>query len=96
MKKFGLETTKHFKTPISTTLKLSKDEKGVNVNPRLYRSIIGSLLYLTASHPDISYNVGACVRYQVDPKESHIAVVKRIIHYVSGTLDFGLWSLVFS
>ena len=53
--------------------------------------MIGSLLYLTASHLDISYNIGFCTRYQAYPKESHIAAVKRIIHYVNGTLDFGLW-----
>ena len=54
VKKFGLKTTKHFKTPISTTLKLSKDENRVSVDPTLYRTMIGRLLYLTASHPDIS------------------------------------------
>ena len=57
----------------------------------LYKSMIDSLLYLTASRPDISYIVGVSARYQADPKESHSTVVKRIIHYVSRTLDFGLW-----
>ena len=57
----------------------------------MYRSMIGSLLYLTASRPDISYSVGICARYQADLKESCIAAVKRIIRYVSGTPDFGLW-----
>ncbi|BBG92337.1 Ankyrin repeat family protein [Prunus dulcis] len=56
----------------------------------LYRSKIGSLLYLTASRPDISYNVGFCARFQSDPKESHLFVVKRIIKYVSRTFEFGL------
>ena len=76
---------------MSTKLKLSKDENGVSVNPTLYSSVISSLLYLTASHPNISYNVGVYARYHVDPKESHIATIKRIIRYVSGSLDFGLW-----
>ncbi|CAM8999265.1 unnamed protein product [Rhodiola kirilowii] len=52
--------------------------------------MIGSLLYLTASRPDIAYAVGVCARYQADPKESHLLQVKRIIKYVCGTIDFGI------
>ena len=76
---------------MSTTLKLSKDGSGVSVNPKLYRSTIGSLLYLTASRPDIQSSVGVCAIYQSDPKESHIIAIKGIIRYVSGTLDYGIW-----
>ncbi|CAM8905532.1 unnamed protein product [Rhodiola kirilowii] len=54
-------------------------------------SMIGSLLYLTTSRPDIAHNVGVCVRYQANSKESHLMNVKRIIKYVCGTADFGLW-----
>ena len=57
----------------------------------LYRSIIGSLLYLTASRPYIAFSVGVCARYQAAPKESHLTAVKRIITYVNGTPDYGLW-----
>ncbi|CAM8948278.1 unnamed protein product [Rhodiola kirilowii] len=53
--------------------------------------MIGSLLYLTASRPDIAYAVGVCARYQADPKESHLLQVKRIIKYVCETVDFGIW-----
>ncbi|CAM8877595.1 unnamed protein product [Rhodiola kirilowii] len=53
--------------------------------------MIGSLLYLTASRPDIAYPVGVCARYQADPKESHLLQVKRIIKYVCGTVEFGIW-----
>ena len=55
--------------------------------------MIGSLLYLIASHPHISFSVGAYARYQANPKESHLISVKRIICYINGTLDYGLWYL---
>ena len=71
-------------------MKLSKDENGVKVEQSLYRSMIGSLLYLTASRPDITFAVGVCARYQAEPKVSHINQVKRILKYVSGTCDYGL------
>ena len=53
--------------------------------------MIGSLLYLTASRPDISYNVRECARYQANPKKSHMIALKRIIKYVKTTADFGVW-----
>jgi hypothetical protein len=59
--------------PISISQKLSKDH--------MYRSMIGRLLYLTASHPDISYSVGVCTRYQVCPKESHVKSIKKYIYH---------------
>ncbi|KAL5849177.1 hypothetical protein ACOSQ4_007190 [Xanthoceras sorbifolium] len=91
VKRFGLESAKHYNTPMSTSLKLSKDSNGKSVDQSLYRSMIGSLLYLTASRPDISLSVGLCARYQSNPKESHLTAVKRIIRYVNGTSDFGIW-----
>ena len=53
--------------------------------------MIGSLLYLTASRPDISYSVGVCARYQANAKESHMTALKRIIKYVKTTIEFGVW-----
>ena len=53
--------------------------------------MIGSLLYLTASRPDISYSVGVCARDQANPKESHMTALKRIIKYVKTTAEFGMW-----
>ncbi|CAL8083514.1 unnamed protein product [Prunus armeniaca] len=91
VKKFGLEATKSVRTPMSTSAKIHRDLHGKSVDQTLYRSMIESLLYLTASRLDISYSVGVCARFQSDPKESHLFVVKRIIKYVSGTVEFGLW-----
>ena len=88
MKKFSLEKTKHCDTPMSTTLKLSKDASGKSVDQTLYRGMIGNLLYLTASRPDISFSLGVCARYQSDPKESHLSSVKRVIRYVNGTSNY--------
>ena len=64
---------------MSSSTKLNVDSSGVEVSPMLYRSIIGSLLYLTASRPDIAFSVGVCARYQAALKESHLTAVKRII-----------------
>ena len=91
VKKFGLDPKKHASTPMSSSTKLNIDSSGVEVSPTLYRSIIGSLLYLTTSRPDIAFSVGVCARYKAAPKESHLTVVKRIIRYVNGTPDYGLW-----
>ena len=91
VKKFGLDSKKHASTLMSSSTKLNVNSFGVEVSPTLYRSIIGSLLYLTASRPDIAFSVGVCARYQAAPKESHLTAVKRIITYVNGTPDYGLW-----
>ena len=76
---------------MSSSIKLNVDSSGVKVSPTLYRSIIGSLLYLTASRPDIAFSVGVCVRYQGNPKESHLTAVKRIVRSINGTSNSGLW-----
>ena len=76
VKNFGLESTSFVRTPMSPNVKLTVDLLGKSVDSSLYRSMIGSLLYLTASRPDISYSVGVCARYQTNPKESHMTVLK--------------------
>ncbi|CAM8905579.1 unnamed protein product [Rhodiola kirilowii] len=91
IKKFELEKASHKRTPSATYLKITKDDAGIKVSQTLYRSMIGSLLYLTASRPNIAYAVGVCARYHANPKESHLLQVKRIIKYVCGTADFGIW-----
>ena len=91
VKKFGLESASFVRTPMSPNVRLTVDLLGRSVNSSLYRSMIGSLLYLTTSRPDISYNVGVCARYQANPKESHMTALKRIIKYVKTTAEFSVW-----
>ncbi|XP_010468517.1 PREDICTED: uncharacterized protein LOC104748602 [Camelina sativa] len=91
LKKFQMDKCKEAMTPMSISLKLSKDVDGKDVDVKQYSGMIGSLLYLTASRPDLSFTVGMCARYQSKPKQSHLEAVKRIIKYVKGTVDFGIW-----
>ena len=76
---------------MSTIIKLYKDKSNKYVEQKLYRSMIWSLLYLTTSHPNISFSVGVCARYWANPKELYLKLVKRIIKYVNETLDYSLW-----
>jgi len=91
LKKFDFEGMKPLSTPMSSSIKIDKDENGKAVDITKYRGMIGSLLYLTASRPDIMYSVCLCARYQSNPKESHLNAVKRIFRYLSGTKNLGLW-----
>lgn len=90
LNKFGMENVSHKMKFAPTHLKLTKDEKGVNVNQGLYKSMIGSLVYLTASRLDITFDVGVCARYQSEPKVSHITQLKSILNYINGTSDYGM------
>jgi hypothetical protein len=76
---------------MSISVKISTDLTRKPVDPTLYRSMIGSLLYLTTSRPNIAFSVGVCARFQANPKESHLTAVKRIIRYVNDTLLYGIW-----
>ncbi|KAI4370902.1 hypothetical protein MLD38_019198 [Melastoma candidum] len=76
---------------MSTNAIVEKDETGKDADPSLYKSMIGSLLHLTTSRPDILFSVCLCARYQSAPKESHLTHVKRILRYLSGTTNLGLW-----
>ncbi|GJU54773.1 retrovirus-related pol polyprotein from transposon TNT 1-94 [Tanacetum coccineum] len=91
LKKFGFTEVKTASTPIETQKHLLKDENGEEVDVHMYRSMIGSLTYLTFSRPDIMFAVYACARYQVNPKVSHLHVVKRIFRYLKGQPKLGLW-----
>ncbi|GKA03290.1 putative ribonuclease H-like domain-containing protein [Tanacetum coccineum] len=91
LKKFDLVNVKAAITPMETKLPLTKDEEAFDVDVHLYRSMIGSLMYLTASRPDIMYAVCVCSRFQVTPKTSHLNAVKRIFKYLKGKPNLGLW-----
>ncbi|GKA47972.1 putative ribonuclease H-like domain-containing protein, partial [Tanacetum coccineum] len=91
LKKFGFTEVKTASTPMETQKPLLKDEDGEEVDVHMYRSMIGSLMYLTSSRPDIMFAVYACARYQVNPKVSHLHVVKRIFRYLKGQPKLGLW-----
>ncbi|GJS99316.1 putative ribonuclease H-like domain-containing protein [Tanacetum coccineum] len=91
LKKFDLASVKTAITPMETKMALTKDEEADEVDVHLYRSMIGSLMYLTASRPDIMFAVCACSRFQVTPKTSHLNAVKRIFKYLKGKPNLGLW-----
>ncbi|GKB97212.1 uncharacterized mitochondrial protein-like protein [Tanacetum coccineum] len=91
LKKFGFTEVKTASTPMETQKPLLKDEDGEEVDVHMYRLMIGSLMYLTSSRPDIMFAVCACARYQVNPKVSHLHVVKRIFRYLKGQPKLGLW-----
>nr|KAJ0204922.1 hypothetical protein LSAT_V11C500296580 [Lactuca sativa] len=89
--KYSLSDCKPASTPISKTDKLHADPTGTDVNHSLYRGMIGSLLYLTASRPNIMFGTILCARFQANPKESHLIAVKRIFRYLKGTQNLALW-----
>nr|GEU46078.1 putative ribonuclease H-like domain-containing protein [Tanacetum cinerariifolium] len=91
LKKFDFISVKTASTPIETRKPLVKDEEAANVDVHIYRSMIGSLMYLTASRPDIMFAVCACSRFQVTPKTSRLQAVKRIFRYLKGQPKLGLW-----
>ncbi|GJT23493.1 hypothetical protein Tco_0893430 [Tanacetum coccineum] len=91
LKKFDFAIVKTTSTPIETNKALLKDEEAENVDVHLYRSMIGSLMYLTASRPDIMFAVCACARFQVTPKVLHLHAVKRIFRYLKGQPKLVFW-----
>jgi hypothetical protein len=89
--KFGMKDAKPIKTPMGTNGHLDLDTGGKSIDQKVYRSMIGSLLYLCASRPDIMLSVCMCARFQADPKEVHLRAMKRILRYLVYTPKFGLW-----
>jgi len=93
IKKFEMQEAKPMSTPMGTNDQLGSDASGNMVDQKLYRSMIGSLLYITASRPDVIFSVCKCARYQASPRESHLKATKRLLWYLKGTHDVGLWYL---
>nr|GEX50849.1 putative ribonuclease H-like domain-containing protein [Tanacetum cinerariifolium] len=91
LKKFRLTDRKLVSTPIDTEKPLLKDPDGEDVDVHTYRSMIGSLMYLTSSRPDIMFAVYACAHFQVTPKASYLHAVKKIFRYLKGKPHLGLW-----
>ncbi|GJX57627.1 putative ribonuclease H-like domain-containing protein, partial [Tanacetum coccineum] len=91
LRKFGFSSIRTVSTPMETNKGLTKDEDGEDVDVHLYRSIIGSLMYLTSARPYIMFSICACSRFQVQPKVSHLNAVKRIFRYLKGQPKLGLW-----
>nr|GEV13524.1 uncharacterized mitochondrial protein AtMg00810-like [Tanacetum cinerariifolium] len=91
LRKYGFTKVKNASTPMKTKKPLLKDKDGEEVDVHMYRSMIGLLMYLTSSRPDIMFAVCACARYQVNQKVSHLHAVKRIFRYLKGQSKFGLW-----
>ena len=91
LKKFGMNEAKAINTPMGTNNNLDSDASGNMVDQKLYWSMIGSLLYVTASRLDVMFSVCMCARFQASPRESHLKATKRILRYLKHTQNIGLW-----
>ncbi|XP_050890814.1 uncharacterized mitochondrial protein AtMg00810-like [Lathyrus oleraceus] len=91
LKRFDMDACKDIATPMGLGTYLDQDESGTPIDITKYRGMIGSLLYLTASRPDIMFSVCLSAQFQASPKESHLSAVKRIMKYLKGTSNVGLW-----
>nr|KYP51091.1 Retrovirus-related Pol polyprotein from transposon TNT 1-94 [Cajanus cajan] len=90
LQKFKMEDAKPMKTPMHPSTTLGLDEESLDVDSTMYRGMVGSLLYLTSSRPDIMFSVCVWARFQVRPKEVHFQAVKRILRYIKGTPNLGI------
>jgi hypothetical protein len=91
MKKFNIAELKPVSTPMSSTASLGPNEDGEAVDQREYKSMIGSLLYLTATRSDIQFAMGLCARFQASPRSSYWTLVQWIFRYLKHTPKFGIW-----
>nr|GEX35226.1 retrovirus-related Pol polyprotein from transposon TNT 1-94 [Tanacetum cinerariifolium] len=93
LKKYGFECCDPVDTPMVEKSKLDEDKEGKSVDPSHYHGLIGTLLYLTASRPDLQFAICMCARYQARPTKKHVHALKRIFRYLRGTVNRGLWYL---
>ncbi|GJX17915.1 retrovirus-related pol polyprotein from transposon TNT 1-94 [Tanacetum coccineum] len=91
IKKYGMESSDPNDTSMVERTKLDEDPQGIQVNPTHYHSMVGSLMYLTSSIPDLVIDVCMCGRYHARPTETHLTAVKRVFRYLKGTINMGLW-----
>nr|GFB31613.1 retrovirus-related Pol polyprotein from transposon TNT 1-94 [Tanacetum cinerariifolium] len=91
LKKYGFESCDPVDTQMVEKSKLDEDKEGKSVDPSHYRGMIGTLLYLTASRPDLQFTICMCARYQARPTKKHVHAFKRIFRYLRGTVHRGLW-----
>jgi hypothetical protein len=91
LERFGMTNSNAVCSPIVTGTKLSKHDKGNEVDPTQFKQIVGSLMYLTATRPDLMFAVNMIARYMEHPVEPHLMAAKRIFRYIKGTLELGIW-----
>nr|GEZ30461.1 copia protein [Tanacetum cinerariifolium]GEZ30480.1 copia protein [Tanacetum cinerariifolium] len=89
-KKYNFESCDPVDTPMVNKSKLDEDKEGKVVDPSHYRGMIGTLIYLTASRPDLQFSICMCARYPARPTEKHLHAVKRIFRYLRGNINRGL------
>ena len=87
---FNMSDCNILKTPMECHLKLNLDGEGSEVEPTLFRRIIGCFRYLTLTRPDLIYSVSYLSRFMSKPYSNHMTAAKRILRYVKGTIDYGL------
>ena len=91
-----MEESKPITTPMFISCKLSKNDESLEVDRTMYRSMIGSLLYVTTTRPDVMQAANLVSRFQSAPKETHVVVVKTILRYLKGTMDYGIQKAITS
>ncbi|GJU52166.1 retrovirus-related pol polyprotein from transposon TNT 1-94, partial [Tanacetum coccineum] len=91
LKKYGMDLSDPVDTPMVDRLKLDEDLMGIPVDQTRFRGMVGSLMYLTASRPDLVFAVCMCARYQAKPTKKHFEAIKRVFRYLKGTINMGLW-----
>nr|GEU85455.1 retrovirus-related Pol polyprotein from transposon TNT 1-94 [Tanacetum cinerariifolium] len=92
LKKFGMDSCDPVDTPMVDRLKLDEDPLEIPVDQNRFRSMVDSLMYLTASRPDLVLAVCMCAWYQASPTKKHLEALKRVFRYLRGTINWGIWS----